>query len=241
MLLTTHYLDEAEHLADRVGVIAAGRLLDVDTVDRLGGADAPYAAGAVARGRPAASRSAPTTRRPLVAGPGRAARRRGARPRGAPAEPGGRLPGDDRRGQPDRRRARSPVSRQASRPDGRRRREALRPLAFRGSGIELLEFFREQQALVFIFAFPVVMLVIFASAFGGGTTSSSCGGVGISGRAVLPHGMVATGVMSASFQSLAISIAVERDDGTLKLLRGTPMPADGVLPRQDRPGRRRRP
>jgi ABC-2 type transport system ATP-binding protein len=38
MLLTTHYLDEAEHLADRVGVIAAGRLLDVDTVDNLGGA-----------------------------------------------------------------------------------------------------------------------------------------------------------------------------------------------------------
>ncbi len=39
MLLTTHYLDEAEQLADRVGVIAAGRLLDVDTVDRLGGPD----------------------------------------------------------------------------------------------------------------------------------------------------------------------------------------------------------
>ena len=37
MLLTTHYLDEAEHLADRVGVIAAGRLLDVAAVDRLGG------------------------------------------------------------------------------------------------------------------------------------------------------------------------------------------------------------
>ena len=37
MLLTTHYLDEAEHLADRVGVIAAGRLLDVDRVDGLGG------------------------------------------------------------------------------------------------------------------------------------------------------------------------------------------------------------
>jgi ABC-2 type transport system ATP-binding protein len=38
MLLTTHYLDEAEHLADRVGVIAGGRLLEVNTVDQLGGA-----------------------------------------------------------------------------------------------------------------------------------------------------------------------------------------------------------
>ncbi len=37
MLLTTHYLDEAEQLADRVGVIAGGRLLDVDRVDGLGG------------------------------------------------------------------------------------------------------------------------------------------------------------------------------------------------------------
>jgi ABC-2 type transport system ATP-binding protein len=37
MLLTTHYLDEAEHLADRVGVIAAGRVLEVNTVDHLGG------------------------------------------------------------------------------------------------------------------------------------------------------------------------------------------------------------
>ncbi len=37
VLLTTHYLDEAEHLADRVGVIAAGRLLALDTPADLGG------------------------------------------------------------------------------------------------------------------------------------------------------------------------------------------------------------
>jgi ABC-2 type transport system ATP-binding protein len=36
ILLTTHYLDEAEALADRVGVIAAGRLVDVASPDRLG-------------------------------------------------------------------------------------------------------------------------------------------------------------------------------------------------------------
>jgi ABC-2 type transport system ATP-binding protein len=39
ILLTTHYLDEAQQLADRVGVIAAGRLLAVDTPERLGGRD----------------------------------------------------------------------------------------------------------------------------------------------------------------------------------------------------------
>ncbi|MGY1914540.1 ABC transporter ATP-binding protein [Blastococcus sp. SYSU DS0973] len=36
VLLTTHYLDEAAHLADRVGVIAAGRLVEVATPSALG-------------------------------------------------------------------------------------------------------------------------------------------------------------------------------------------------------------
>ncbi|GGA69687.1 ABC transporter [Pseudoclavibacter endophyticus] len=40
ILLTTHYLDEAEHLSDRVGVIARGRLIDLATVALLGGAEA---------------------------------------------------------------------------------------------------------------------------------------------------------------------------------------------------------
>jgi ABC-2 type transport system ATP-binding protein len=37
ILLTTHYLDEAQQLADRVGIIAAGRLLALDSPERLGG------------------------------------------------------------------------------------------------------------------------------------------------------------------------------------------------------------
>jgi ABC-2 type transport system ATP-binding protein len=37
ILLTTHYLDEAEHLADRVGVIAAGRMLEINTPALIGG------------------------------------------------------------------------------------------------------------------------------------------------------------------------------------------------------------
>ncbi|SDO36547.1 ABC-2 type transport system ATP-binding protein [Klenkia soli] len=37
MLLTTHYLDEAEELADRVGVITAGRLVEVAVPAELGG------------------------------------------------------------------------------------------------------------------------------------------------------------------------------------------------------------
>jgi len=37
IVLTTHYLDEAEELADRVGVIADGKMLEIATPDTLGG------------------------------------------------------------------------------------------------------------------------------------------------------------------------------------------------------------
>ncbi|GAA3453637.1 ABC transporter ATP-binding protein [Dactylosporangium matsuzakiense] len=39
IVLTTHYLDEAEHLADRVAVIVGGRILDVGVPQTLGGRD----------------------------------------------------------------------------------------------------------------------------------------------------------------------------------------------------------
>jgi len=40
ILLTTHYLEEAAHLGDRAGIIAGGTLIDIGTVDEIGGADA---------------------------------------------------------------------------------------------------------------------------------------------------------------------------------------------------------
>ena len=68
ILLTTHYLDEAAQLADRAGVIAGGRLVDVGAIDELGGADARACrscAGATRRHR--SQRSAPTSRACIVA------------------------------------------------------------------------------------------------------------------------------------------------------------------------------
>lgn len=85
--------------------------------------------------------------------------------------------------------------------------------------IELTQFFREREAVVFTFLFPPLLQVIFGSVF-----SQQIDGTGISFRQVFVPGMIASGIMSVSFQSLAIAVAMERDDGTLKRLRGTPMP-----------------
>jgi ABC-2 type transport system ATP-binding protein len=40
VLLTSHYMDEVEHLADRVAIIRRGRLIEVSTPRKLGGRDA---------------------------------------------------------------------------------------------------------------------------------------------------------------------------------------------------------
>ncbi|WP_251153515.1 ABC transporter permease [Cellulosimicrobium sp. Marseille-Q4280] len=88
---------------------------------------------------------------------------------------------------------------------------------------ELRGFFRERDAVIFVFTYPVIMLAIFATVFDG--QEQSTGDYGVPFAQYFLPGMLATGIMLTGFQSLAISIAVERDDGTLKRLRSTPLPA----------------
>lgn len=94
--------------------------------------------------------------------------------------------------------------------------------------VEVMMFFRERDAVIFIFAYPIIMLAIFATVFGqgGATVGGDADGVGgIPFAQYFLPGMVATGVLLTSFQALAIAIAVERDEGSLKRLRATPLPA----------------
>ncbi len=86
------------------------------------------------------------------------------------------------------------------------------------SRLELLQFFRQRDSVVFIYAFPIVLLFIFGSVF------DEDMGDGVSFAQYFTAGMIASGIMATSFQSLAIQIALERDDGTLKRIVGTPMP-----------------
>ena len=85
--------------------------------------------------------------------------------------------------------------------------------------IELRQFFRDRNSAVFNFAFPMVLLVIFGSVFGGQYIAP-----GITFAQYFVAGMIASGVLYTSFQNLAIAIPLEREDGTLKRLQGTPMP-----------------
>ena len=110
----------------------------------------------------------------------------------------------------------------------RRRAAAPPPLRLGASraALELRAFSREKDALIFAFFFPIILLGIFAVVFGGDDGAVFADGEGSSIDFVqyfLP-GMVAAGIMLVSFQTLAIQIAIEREDGTLKRLRGTPMP-----------------
>ncbi|MFJ6938207.1 ABC transporter permease [Streptomyces sp. NPDC101132] len=85
--------------------------------------------------------------------------------------------------------------------------------------LELRQFFRQRDQVIFTFAFPVVFLALFASIF-----RDQVEGTDITASQLYAAGMVAAGVMSVSFQSLGISIAIERDEKVLRRLRGTPMP-----------------
>jgi ABC-2 type transport system permease protein len=83
--------------------------------------------------------------------------------------------------------------------------------------LEVRQFFRERDAVVFTFAFPIMFLLLLSTIFHGADA-------GVSTRRVYLPGMVAAGIASTSFLTLGIGIAGERDDGTLRRLLGTPMP-----------------
>ncbi|MEU5027437.1 ABC transporter permease [Streptomyces milbemycinicus] len=91
-------------------------------------------------------------------------------------------------------------------------------VGLRRGALELRQFFRRRDQVVFTFAFPIVFLFLFASIFG-----DDVAGAGVTASQLYASAMIAAGVMSTSFQSLGVSIAVEREEKVLRRLRGTPM------------------
>ena len=85
--------------------------------------------------------------------------------------------------------------------------------------LEIKIFSRQRESVFFTLAFPVLLLFIFGSVF----NKSIAPGVSFSQYFVA--GMIASGLVNTGFQNLAILIPMERDFGTLKRLRGTPLNA----------------
>jgi ABC-2 type transport system permease protein len=89
--------------------------------------------------------------------------------------------------------------------------------------LEIKQFMRQRESVVFTMLFPLILLAIFGSVF----SNSIAKGVTFSQYFVA--GMIASGLVNTGFQQLAIMIPMERDFGTLKRLRGTPMPASSYF------------
>ena len=97
--------------------------------------------------------------------------------------------------------------------------QAARLGVLRG-GLELRMFFRQRESVLFTFALPVILLALFGSIFSG-----TVGHTGVPYKQYFAAGIIASGIMSASFVNLGIGVSTDRDDGTLIRLAGTPAPA----------------
>lgn len=84
--------------------------------------------------------------------------------------------------------------------------------------LEIRQFLRQRESVVFTLLFPLMLMAIFGSVF----KDTIAPGVTFSQYFVA--GMIASGMVNSGFQQLAIVIPMERDFGSLKRLRGTPMP-----------------
>ncbi|WP_296665299.1 ABC transporter permease [Demequina sp.] len=87
--------------------------------------------------------------------------------------------------------------------------------------VEVKEFIRSREQMIFIFAFPMLFLLLFGSVFGGAVLEPTS----VTFAQYFMPGMIATGIINTGFQSLAMSIAIDRDEDVLKRIHATPLPA----------------
>jgi ABC-2 type transport system permease protein len=85
--------------------------------------------------------------------------------------------------------------------------------------LELKDFFRNRQAVAFTMALPIVLLLLLGSVYSG-----EIGDTGVDIRLYFIAGIVASGIMSTTFMSIGIDVGIEREEGTIKRLAGTPLP-----------------
>jgi ABC-2 type transport system permease protein len=83
---------------------------------------------------------------------------------------------------------------------------------------EQLLFWRSREAAFFVFVFPLLLFVLLASVYSGRI-------YGVPAPQALLAGMIGYGCANTAFAGLAIQLVVRREQGILKRLRATPLPA----------------
>ncbi|WP_061963516.1 ABC transporter permease [Demequina aurantiaca] len=104
------------------------------------------------------------------------------------------------------------------------KRPSMAALVWERAVLETKEFSRSREQMLFIFMFPILLLILFASIMGG----NDIGG-GVDFKQYFLAGMIASGIMNTGFQSLGISLAIDRDDDVLKRIHGSPLPASAFF------------
>ena len=84
-------------------------------------------------------------------------------------------------------------------------------------------FWRNPAAVGFTVFFPVLLLVIFGSIFGGDNVEVRGGQIDTDTYYV--PAIITMAIISSTMQTLAMSLVIAREDGRLKRGRGTPMPS----------------
>ena len=92
-------------------------------------------------------------------------------------------------------------------------------LAWQQFRFERKLFWRNPSAAFFNFLLPLLLLVLIATAFSNEPDELE----------VLIPGVAGMGVLATTFTSLAFNLTLLRDEGVLKRIRGTPMPAGAYL------------
>ncbi|GAA2695818.1 MULTISPECIES: ABC transporter permease [Actinoplanes] len=90
--------------------------------------------------------------------------------------------------------------------------------------VEVLQFLRDRTSVVFTFLFPALLLLLFGTIFG-----DSYDQAGVSASQVYASSMLAYGILTTGFVTMGAGLAMDREDGTLKRLRGTPLPLTSYL------------
>lgn len=120
-----------------------------------------------------------------------------------------------------------PAARPAARPGARPGAGLLARLSLHQFRFDLRAFLRNRQFRFFTLVLPVLFLVIFASLFHGSTVKVAGGTINTSVYYV--PGIITLGIISAAFVNLVISVTAQRESGTLKRKRATPVPAAAII------------